>query len=225
MLISNRSHRIALAVLWAGLSLAACQTAPVSGRTISGEQTLPPTPQEDQVLLTSIRAMNEKGQSQAALAFLDEYLKRNPNDIEALTLKGEALLRTNQLDAADQVYVALDRRRIQPAAAFGLGQVRARYNDWNGAAPQFARAAEVAPADTRILNNYGYSLLKLQQYPQAYDVLARAVQLSPDNQQIKTNYLIAALNGGHEREAESMIATLPGAERDSIITFVRSWKP
>lgn len=186
---------------------------------------MPPTPQEDQVFLALIRGMNDKGQSQAALAFLDDYLRRNPNDIEGLTLRGDALLRTGQIDAAEAVYVDLDKRRVQPAAAFGLGQVRAKVNDWAGASAQFARAAQAAPTDTRILNNYGFALLKLQQYPKAYDVLARATQLSPDNQQIKTNFVIAALNSGHDREAQATLAAMPAAERDNTLSFARSWKP
>lgn len=218
-------RRPVLAGLCAALALAGCQTAPATPRTAAGEQTMPPTPQEDQVFLALIRGMNDKGQSQAALAFLDDYLKRNPNDIGGLTLRGDALLRTGQIDAAEAVFVDLDRRRVQPAAAFGLGQVRAKVNDWAGASAQFARAAEAAPTDTRILNNYGFALLKLQQYPKAYDVLARAVQLSPDNQQIKTNFVIAALNSGHDREAQATLAAMPAAERDNTLSFARSWKP
>lgn len=211
--------------LCAALTLAGCKSAPVASRTASGETTTSPSAQEDEVLLTLVRNMNDKGQSQAALAFLDDYLKRNPNDVEALTMKGDALLRTGQVDAAEAVFLGLDRRRIQPAAAFGLGQVRAKVNDWNGAVTQFARAAEAAPTDTRILNNYGFALLKQQQYPKAYEVLARATQLNPSSQQVRTNYLIAALNSGHEREAAAAAALLPPEEREATLSFVRSWKP
>ncbi|PWR17766.1 tetratricopeptide repeat protein [Zavarzinia compransoris] len=217
---------LALAALAAALGLAGCKSAGTApARTVSGEQTPRPSAEEDVLYIALIRGMIERDQSQAALAFLDDYLKRRPGDVEALTLKGEALLRTEQIDAADKVYIELDRRRVQPVAAFGLGQVRAKVGDWKGAAPQFARAAEAAPTDPRVLNNYGFALLNTEDYAKAYSVLARAAQLSPQNQQIRTNFAIAALKTGREAELDQILAPVAAAERPNILSFVRSWKP
>ncbi|MDD3443889.1 MAG: tetratricopeptide repeat protein [Zavarzinia sp.] len=219
--------------LWRGVAVAMLATAvlggcarpPAPARSVSGTAAPTPTPEEDQLYLALIRGMAEQGQSQAALAFLDDYLKRHPSDVEALTLKGEALLRTGQTDAADQIYIQLDKRRIQPAAAFGLGQVRAQVGDWKGAVPQYARAAQAAPTDARVLNNYGFALLKTEDYAKAYGVLARAAQLSPDSRQIRTNFAIAAANSGRDGELNQILAPLPEAERGAVLTLVRSWKP
>lgn len=214
----------ALALL-AGLGLAGCKSSAGPARNISGEQTPRPSAEEDALYIAIIRNMIERDQSQAALAFLDDYLKRRPGDVEALTLKGEALLRTGQIDEADKVYIELDRRRVQPVAAFGLGQVRAKVGDWKGAVPQFARAAASAPTDPRVLNNYGFALLNTEDYAKAYGVLARAAQISPQNQQIRTNFAIAAFKGGREAEVEQILAPIPAAERPNVLSFVRSWKP
>lgn len=206
------------------LAVAGCRGA-APAMSVQGESVATPTAEEDALYIALIRGMNERGQSQAALAFLDDYLKRHPNDVEALSLKGEALLRTKQYDAADQIYIALDKRRVQPVAAFGLGQVRAQVGDWKGAVPQFARAASAAPTDARVLNNYGFALLKTSDFPKAYDILARAVQLSPQSQQIRTNFAIAALNSGREQQVDGILQPIPAAEREAALSFARSWKP
>ncbi|MFA5120091.1 tetratricopeptide repeat protein [Zavarzinia sp.] len=224
MIVSRRMAGL-LVGLAAALGASGCKSMSGPAMNVSGEQAQTPTAQEDQVFLALIRGMNEKGQSQAALAFLDDYLKRHPGNAEALTLQGEALLRTNQLDKAEQVYLALDRRRIQPAAAFGLGQVRAQYNDWKGAAPQYARAAQTAPTDPRVLNNYGFALLKTGDFATAYDVLSRAAQLAGENSQVRTNLAIAALNSGHDDKVTAILSPLPAGERDAALAFARSWKP
>ncbi|PWR21142.1 tetratricopeptide repeat protein [Zavarzinia aquatilis] len=223
---AGRSRRLSLAAALLVLPLAAagCRSASPSLST-SGASVTTPTAEEDALYIALIRGMNDRGQSQAALAFLDDYLKRHPDDVEALSLKGDALLRTKQYEAADQVYIALDKRRVQPVAAFGLGQVRAQVGDWKGAVPQFARAAGAAPTDARVLNNYGFALLKTSDFAKAYDVLARAVELSPQSQQIRTNFAIAALNTGREAQVDSILQPIPAAEREAALTFARSWKP
>ncbi|MCF4166123.1 tetratricopeptide repeat protein [Zavarzinia compransoris] len=210
---------LAAAVLTTGCA----RSAPT--RSVDGVASNAPTPEEDQLYIALIRGMNERGQSQAALAFLDDYLGRHPGDVEALSLKGEALLRTGQTDEADQIYIQLDRRRIQPVAAFGLGQVRAKVGDWKGAVPQYARAAKAAPTDSRVLNNYGFALMKIEDYAEAYDVLARASQLSPESTQIRTNFAIAAMKSGREAEVPKILARIPEEERGATLSFVRSWQP
>lgn len=214
-----------LGILLAGALLVTGCARPAPVRSVDGVTSNAPTPEEDELYIALIRGMNERGQSQAALAFLDDYLKRHPGDVEALSLKGEALLRTDQTEAADQIYIQLDRKRIQPVAAFGLGQVRAKVGDWKGAVPQYARAAQAAPTDSRVLNNYGFALLKVEDYAKAYGVLARASQLSPDNTQIRTNFAIAAIRSGREAEVSTILARVPEAERASTLSFVRSWQP
>lgn len=208
------------------LALAGCRSAGTAPTvSVGGEAVAKPTAEEDSLYLALIRGMIERDQAQAALAFIDEYLRRHPNDVEGLTLKGEALLRTNQAPEADKVYIELDRRRVQPVAAFGLGQVRAQVGDWAGAVPQYARAADAAPTDTRVLNNYGFALLKTSDFQKAYGILARASQLSPQNQQIRTNFLIAALNSGREAEADGILQPLAADQRPAVLSFARSWKP
>lgn len=220
----GRRFSWAVALLVLPLAAAGCRsTAPAM--SAGGENVTTPTAEEDVLYIALIRGMNERGQSQAALAFLDDYLKRHPGDVEALSLKGDALLRTKQYEAADQVYIDLDKRRVQPVAAFGLGQVRAQVGDWKGAVPQFARAADAAPTDPRVLNNYGFALLKTSDFPKAYAVLARAVELNPQSQQIRTNFAIAALNTGREAQVDSILQPIPAAEREAALTFARSWKP
>ena len=103
--------------------------------------------------------------------------------------------------------------------------MRAKVGDWKGAVPQFARAADAAPTDPRVLNNYGFALLNTEDYARAYSVLARAAQISPQNQQIRTNFAIAAFKGGRETEVEQILAPIPAAERPNVLSFVRSWKP
>lgn len=221
-----RMSHVVLLTLVAAVALGGCRTTTSRSATEAPYQTpREAANSEDAVYLSVVRGLIDQGQYQAALAHLDEYLKGRPKDPKAWALRGEAYIRLDKLDEAQAVFVSLDRARVQPEGAFGLGQVAARRNKWDDAVANFARAAAAAPTDSRILNNYGYALLERGNWTLAYDILGRATELAPTNEQIRVNYMIAAAKAGHGDMVLSAANSFPEDKRADTLSFVRSWTP
>lgn len=222
----NAARLIACALL-AAAALGGCRTTTTSSSaTEAPRQTArEASDSESRVYLAGIRGLIEQGQNQAALAHLDEYIKQHPKDTEAWALRGEAYIKLDKLDEAEAVFVSLDKAKVLPTGAFGLGQVAARRGKWEDAVGHFARAATAAPTDSRILNNYGYALLMRSNWALAYDILARATELAPTSEQIRVNYMIAAAKSGHGDAVLTAANLFPEDKRAETLTFVRSWTP
>lgn len=216
-------RRLAIAIFVTGSTLlAGCamgQKVDLKG-TVSGE-----ADELRRMQLAMIRALSDQGKDEAALAFLDDYQMRFPNDPEALALRGEALLRVGKVEEAEAVFQRMFKNNVRPAADYGLGQVCAAHNDWVGAAAHFSDAVRLAPTNARYLNNYGYTLLELGKMSQAYDILGRAYELKPGNNRTRNNYILAAERSGHDSEVTKALQTANATDRADIMNFIRSWTP
>ncbi len=189
------------------LLLAGCQVTglPQKAQTasISGQEA-----QDRALYLSSIAGLLDTARPQAALAFLEDYQNRWPDDRRAFTLQGRALLATGEPRPAEEAF----RRAIalEPTADawVGLGHVAAAGGDWMVAQERFSRALELEPANARALNNYGYALLKLGLPDEAHRWLLRARELDPGNDRVAMNLMVAAWFSGRRETAESIMASL-----------------
>lgn len=182
--------------------------------------------QEAELYLSVIQSLHEQGKSQAALAFLDDYNRRYPNDYRAWVMRGEALMAAGRVDEAEQVFLAIENEPVGAAAQLGLGQVSASRGNWNMAVAYLAEATRLAPTSARVLNNYGYALLKLDRTDEARRVLGRAVELAPGNDQVRNNLLLATYRDGDESAAIQAVGALDDAgERQRLMEFVTEWTP
>jgi Flp pilus assembly protein TadD len=175
--------------------------------------------------LSMIRALSDSGKVQAALAFLDDYEIRFPEDREARALRAEALLRVGRREESQVMFRKLLEEDYRPAADFGLGQVHAAYRDWHAASKYFGEAARRAPTNVRYLNNYGYALMKIDDAKAAYNVLARAYQLKPNDERTRNNFILAATHSGHQADANKALGTIDTNDRESVTAFVQGWSP
>lgn len=188
--------------------------------TVSGE-----ADELRQMHLAMIRGLIDQGKDEAALAFLDDYEMRFPNDREARAMRGEALLRVGKLKEAEALFQTMLKSNDRPEADFGLGQVSAGSGDWNTAATHFYDAARLAPTNARYLNNYGYALLEVGRAKDAYDVLSRAYELTPGDNRTRNNYVLAAERSGHDVAVTKALQTASAADRADIMNFVQGWTP
>ena len=203
-----------------GLLLAACAHT-------GGEPTIQPgsTAQQDRgVYLSLVSAIIDGGKPQAALAFLDDYLTRYPDDQRARLLKGDAYFKSGQMDAAGKIYQALLSKGSLPAAELGLGRVKAAQGDWSDAVTYLRLAYQHSPADPKILNDYGYALLKVADVGRAYGLLGRAYELRPNDQIIRNNFVLAAAKAGQEARVEAVLRKLDDADQARLKAFVGEWE-
>jgi len=206
--------RRCLALALVLLPLAAC----VPG---GAPRTIPPDADRD-VFLTLVASISDGGKPRAALAYLDDYLGRYPDDARARLLKAEALTRTGNLTGAAMLYHALP---LVPEARAGLARVAALQGQWRAAVTQFAAAYADMPSDPRLLNDYGYALLMTGQPGQAHTLLARAHELQPEDQRIRANYLLAAARAGRDADVDKTLAALKPGERRRLEAFLRNGPP
>jgi Flp pilus assembly protein TadD len=211
------SHSAAVAVF--SLVLTACAHTDGAVTSQSGAT----AEQDRDVYLSLVSAIEGGGKPQAALAFLDEYLVRYPNDDRALLLRGDAYFKSGQLDAAAKTYQGLLAKGSSPAAEFGLGRVKAAQGDWSAAVSYLGLAYRHSPADPNVLNDYGYALLEVSQAEQAYQLLGRAYELRPNDQIIRNNFVLAAERSGRTGRVEDIVRQLDRTDQATLRDFIDKW--
>jgi Flp pilus assembly protein TadD len=179
--------------------------------------------EDRQVYLGMVSRIADRGQAQAALAFLDEYELRHPRDADAWSLRGGALLQTGDLAGAEAAFLWLHGKGHRPVADYGLGRVAAARGDWAEAAKNFSKAVELAPSNARYLNNLGYAQLQLGQFDAAYAALARAVQLDPANIVTRNNFILAADRSGRREEVARAMRKLDEGEQKRVSAMIETW--
>jgi tetratricopeptide (TPR) repeat protein len=188
--------------------LAACAGMPLP------RDPAPSAPQEKRFFLCVVAAIAKDGKPDAALAFIDAYLKNSPGDEEALAMKGEALIAAGQPADAQRILAALPPNA---ATERGLGRVAGQGGHWAEAARHFAAALAASPADPALLNDYGYALLQMGDKAGALKALASAWQLRPGEHVIRNNYLLAGQKAG--KALDPVWKSVPEGERAAL----REW--
>ena len=74
------------------------------------------------------------------------------------------------------------------------------------AVPEFEKVLQDDPKNLKALANLATALFTLQHYAQASDAFARAVELAPDDPDLRTNLGIALQKTGRAEEAKKAFA-------------------
>lgn len=206
------------AIVWA-LGLAACAhvAGGTTGEAISQEE------KDQEIFLSLVSSINDSGKSQAALAFLDDYLSRYPDDERALLLKADALVKNRELEAAAEIYQGLLANGVSPRAEVGLGRVKAAQARWREAASHLRIAYRHSPSDPELLNDLGYALLQVSDTEQGYRMLARAYELRPTDEVIRNNFILSAARTGRTKQVDAVLRSVDNVERVKLGLFLRQW--
>jgi Flp pilus assembly protein TadD len=141
-----------------------------------------------QVKVALAHSLSARGQKEAAFEAADAACREAPEDGAARAIRGSLLSDRGLLDEAeadlqDAVRLRPDLAEAHSALAI-LHERRRRPSD---AEVEHRRAAELAPADARYLNNYGYALLLHGKAAAAVPLLMAAARLDPRSQRIRNN--------------------------------------
>ena len=163
--------------------------------------------------LLLIRQARSDGRPRAALAYLDDFDRQHPDDLEALVLRINCLLDLGQTAGARAVLARIAPSARQGAVSAARGHVLAAENAWAEAAEQYAEALRASPADPLIGNALGYAQLRAGRPAQAVETLKSARDLAPSSPVIRNNLLLALTMAGRGSEADTAIAAIaePGA--------------
>lgn len=153
-----------------------------------------------------IRQARTDGRSRAAIAYLDDFDRQNPDDREGQLLRINCLLDLDQVAAARTALSRIPANDRSGAALAVRGHVLAAEGSWAQAAVQYAAALQESPADAFIANALGYARLRSGQAGLAVETLRGAADLAPDDTVVRNNLILALTMTGRLGEAETMLA-------------------
>jgi len=153
------------------------------------------------------------GRSRAAIAFLDDYDRHYPGDVEARVLRINCLLDLREIDQAEAAM-----KQLRPADQAGRwaaqvdavhGHVLAARDRWGDAVPFYMAAVAADPTSAWLRNALGYSLLRDHQADRAVETLRDARDLSPDSAIIRNNLWLAYALSGRAQLLAHALDSLP----------------
>lgn len=153
-----------------------------------------------------IRQARDDGRPRAALAYLDDFDRRHPDDIEAQLLRVNCLLDLGQTDLAETALGAISGQNGSGEVLAVRGHVAAARSDWPGAVHYYMLARKARPADALIGNALGFAQLQIRQPALAVETLRGALDLLPGNVVIRNNLGLALTIAGRAAEAEALLA-------------------
>lgn len=162
------------------------------------------------------RAALRGGAPRVALQVADGLLSKNPRDIDALIVQGDALTTLGHLDDATKSFttvLALDPTSVQ--GHIGLGRIRLA-TDPAGAEALFLEALQRDPRNTTALNDLGIARDLQGHHTAAQRAYSRALGIDPDSHAAQVNLALSLAMSGHADRAQRLLQPLaaePGASR------------
>lgn len=189
------------------LSLALAMSVPARA-----ERTPDNTPSTRPLYLQLIQQARIDGRARAALAYLDDFDRRYPNDLEARILRVNSLLDLGKVEEAGTLAQALPDDPRHGAVSAVRGHVAAARSDWNGAIGYYQAARTARPADPFIRNALGYAFLRVGRYSESIDALKGAADLAPGDEVIRNNLILALMAAGQDAEANRTLRSIRDAD-------------
>jgi Flp pilus assembly protein TadD len=161
--------------------------------------------------LDLIRQARSDGRPRAAIAFLDDFDRQHPSDVEAIVLRINCLLDLNEAAEADAVARRLPKtaRAGQLGADAARGHISVAMERWNEAVLHYRLALAAKPADANLFNALGYAQIRAGSARDAIETLRSASELAPDSEVIRNNLLLALLLGGEVQAVRDALSRIP----------------
>jgi len=158
------------------------------------------------------------GEAPKGLAFLEQWLRDNPADVQVQRTVADGHLRAGNLAAARAGYDRLLARRRDDADVLNnLAQVALRQGD-KAALGYAENALRAAPTDAGIMDTVGWVLVQQGQVDRAVGVLRDARLRDPKNPEVRYHLASALAQSGRDAEARGLLKEIltPGATFDQI---------
>ncbi|KFG90976.1 Flp pilus assembly protein TadD precursor [Sphingobium herbicidovorans NBRC 16415] len=182
------------------LMLAAAPTADMPGSTRS-------------LYLQLIHQARADGRPRAAIAYLDDFDRRYPGDVDARVLRVNALLDLGDLDGAETAAATL----ANGGGSAVRGHLLAARERWPEAIGFYRQAVAGSPADPMLRNALGYAQMRAGFADDAIESLRGALDLAPAAPVVRNNLILALMTGGKGAQAEALLNHVrDGRERDMI---------
>ncbi len=156
------------------------------------------------------------GSPQVALQVTVGILARNPDHVEALAVRGDALTMLGQFDGAAASFSrALQRDKSSVRAKTGLGRLRLATNPAE-AEILFLEVLQSNPRDTTALNNLGIARDLQGRHQDAQLVYRQALGINPDMAAAQINLALSLAMSGQGASAIRLIQPLASSPNASL---------
>ena len=163
--------------------------------------------------LQLIHQARADGRPRAAIAYLDDFERRYPDDRDARILRVNSLLDLGDLNGAEAAAAALP----DGGGSAVRGHLLAARGRWSEAIAPYQQAVQASPADPMLRNALGFAQLRAGMPTEAAESLRGALDLSPGAAVIRNNLLLALKAAGQNAEADALLSTIrDGRERDTL---------
>ncbi len=155
------------------------------------------------------------GYTQQALPYLEQVLRRSPENVRVLSLVGRIHLEANRIDVARRYFN--EAKRINPDYAeawSGLGDVCESQNDSRGALTNYEQALALKPDLLYTLLNAGRSADKLNLSSKAETFYRQAMQTDPQSPEAANGLGLALAKKGKTQEAGRLFQEAIALKRD-----------
>ena len=155
------------------------------------------------------------GYSQQALPYLEQVLRRTPENARVLVLVGRIHLEASRLDEAEKMFREAARLNAANAEAWsGLGDVCDARKDPRQASEQYEKALALKPDLLYTLLNAGQVADKLERPKQAEDFYRRAFTIDPQMAEAANGLGLALAKQGHAEDAREHFEKAIALQRD-----------
>jgi serine/threonine protein kinase/tetratricopeptide (TPR) repeat protein len=160
-------------------------------------------PNSDEAYRSLGEAYSRSGESEEAISAYQKAVAANSYYWLNHTALGNAYLRLgDNAKALPEFQKAIEIAADNPMGYEGLGSTYLRESKWAEAIPQFAKALTLAP-DSPTYSNLGTAYFFLKNYDQATTMYEKAVQMTPNDEQLQGNLGDAYRWSGHSDQAAS----------------------
>ena len=155
------------------------------------------------------------GYNEQALPYLEQVLRRTPDNARVLVLVGQIHLQAERLEKAEKYF--RDALRVNPQYAeawSGLGDVYQTQSHQQEALANYEKALALKPDLLYTLLNAGQASDKLNRQPQAEAYYRRALQLDAKSPEALNGLGLAMAKQGHPDEAKKLFEEAISLRRD-----------
>ena len=155
------------------------------------------------------------GYPEQALPYLDQVLRRTPDNARVLVLVGQIHLQANRIDLAQQFFFHAAKANSNYAEAWsGLGDVCESRNNSTEALENYRKALTLKPDLSYTLLNAGRSADKLNLPAEAGKFYQQALAIDPQSPEATNGLGLALAKQGHTEEAGRLFKTAISLRRN-----------
>lgn len=155
------------------------------------------------------------GYYEQALPYLQQVLRRTPENARVLVLVGQIHMQANRVDEAEKSFrAALALNSQNPEAWAGLGDVSDSRKDFKTAQVNYDKALDLKPDLIYTLLNAGQLADKLDQQKRAEDFYRRALALNPQQAEAANGLGLALAKQGQQEDARKYFEQAIALKRD-----------